>query len=252
MDKVGGYILLHKQIMDNCLWDDKPFARGQAWIDLLLMANFKDGEMLCKGVVIPVKRGQVFRTVKFLSERWGWSGKKTKGFLKLLENQKMVTLKGLKQGTLITIEKYNSFQLQGTTKELTEGLSRDYQGTNVEPSWNHKRIKNNKERIKNNEEQKNIYSQECSEIVSFLNEMCGTSYRASSKKTKDLIHARLNEGFTVEDFRTVIYRKGKQWMNDPKMCKFLRPETLFSNKFEGYLNEKDASQSSISRWEVDF
>ena len=78
------------------------------------------------------------------------------------------------------------------------------------------------------------------------------SYRASSKKTKDLIHARLNEGFTVEDFRTVIYRKGKQWMNDPKMCKFLRPETLFSNKFEGYLNEKDASQSSISRWEVDF
>lgn len=240
--KPTGYILLHKQITENCLWEDKPFARGQAWIDLILMANFKDGEMFTKGTIVPVKRGQVFRTIKFLSNRWGWSIKKTKGFLTLLENQKMVTTKGLPQGTLITIEKYESFQTLGTSKEPSQGISWDHQGTTKE-------LQKNKERIKNKEETiKDIYSSECSEIVDYLNEMCGTSYRSSSRKTRSLIEARLKEGFTVEDFKTVIYKKGKQWMGDTKMCKFLRPETLFSNKFEGYLNEKDVT--SVSRWDV--
>lgn len=86
------------------------------------------------------------------------------------------------------------------------------------------------------------------EIVEYLNEMCGTKYKASSEKTRKLIRARLNDGFTVEDFRTVIFKKARDWINDPKMCKFLRPETLFSNKFEGYLNEKTAL-SSVERWD---
>lgn len=86
------------------------------------------------------------------------------------------------------------------------------------------------------------------EIVEYLNEMCGTKFKASSEKTRKLIRARLNDGFTVEDFRTVIFKKARDWINDPKMCKFLRPETLFSNKFEGYLNEKTAL-SSVERWD---
>ena len=97
------------------------------------------------------------------------------------------------------------------------------------------------------------FSETVFEITKYLNEMCGTSYKASSKKTRELIKARLNEGFTVDDFKTVIYKKAKQWMNDPKMCKFLRPETLFSNKFEGYLNEREpVSSNDVSRWDVDF
>ena len=86
------------------------------------------------------------------------------------------------------------------------------------------------------------------EIVEYMNVMCGTNYRSSSKKTKELIRARMNEGFTVEDFKTVILKKARDWINDPKMCKFLRPETLFSNKFEGYLNEVTAI-SSAERWD---
>ena len=77
------------------------------------------------------------------------------------------------------------------------------------------------------------------EIVDYLNEICGTHYKGNTKKTKDLIKARLKEGFTVDDFKKVIYKKAKQWQSDPKMCKFLRPETLFGPKFESYLNEKE-------------
>lgn len=77
------------------------------------------------------------------------------------------------------------------------------------------------------------------EIVSYLNEICGTSYRVSSKKTQQLINARLKEGFTVEDFKVVIYKMNLEWRNDKKMHAYLRPETLFGPKFEGYLNRKE-------------
>ena len=87
------------------------------------------------------------------------------------------------------------------------------------------------------------------DIVDYLNTMCGTNYKADSKKTKDLIRARINDNFTVEDFKTVIYKKARQWKDDPKMCKFLRPETLFGTKFEGYLNEKEPVIGA-GRWDT--
>jgi len=90
------------------------------------------------------------------------------------------------------------------------------------------------------EEKKSKYTEEISEIVSYLNEMVGASYRPSTAATKRAITARLKEGFSVDDFKTVIWRKTKQWANDPKMVQYLRPSTLFGNKFEDYLNEKEA------------
>lgn len=75
------------------------------------------------------------------------------------------------------------------------------------------------------------------EIVDYLNNRCGTHYRHTTRKTRDLIKARWNEGFTLDDFKTVIDKKAAEWLNDPKMSKYLRPETLFGPKFEGYLNQ---------------
>lgn len=75
------------------------------------------------------------------------------------------------------------------------------------------------------------------EIVSFLNEKAKTSYRSSTPKTRQLIGARLKEKFVLEDFKKVIEFKCQQWLNDVKMSAYIRPETLFGTKFEGYLNE---------------
>jgi uncharacterized phage protein (TIGR02220 family) len=77
------------------------------------------------------------------------------------------------------------------------------------------------------------------EIVDYLNAKAGTSYRHTTKKTQQLIRARWNEGFRLDDFKTVIDKKVAEWLNDPKMCKYLRPETLFGTKFESYLNQKE-------------
>jgi len=80
------------------------------------------------------------------------------------------------------------------------------------------------------------------EIVDYLNQKANTKYRSSGSKTKLLIKARVNDGFDLDDFKKVIDTKTSQWLNDPKMKKFLRPETLFGTKFEGYLNEVGVTQ----------
>ncbi len=80
----------------------------------------------------------------------------------------------------------------------------------------------------------NIY---IGEVVDFLNALCGTNYRKNSAKTQSVIKARLNEGYTIDDFKTVISKKAKEWKGT-EMEKYLRPETLFGTKFESYLNAK--------------
>lgn len=78
------------------------------------------------------------------------------------------------------------------------------------------------------------------DIVEYLNNKIGAHYKPNGKKIKELIRARMNEGYTVEDFKTVIDKKFKSWGNDPKMSLYLRPSTLFSTRFAEYLNEYQA------------
>ena len=72
-------------------------------------------------------------------------------------------------------------------------------------------------------------------VVDYLNEKAGTHYRAGVAKTQSLIKARVNEGFTEEDFRTVIDKKCADWIGT-EYEQYLRPQTLFGTKFESYLN----------------
>lgn len=75
------------------------------------------------------------------------------------------------------------------------------------------------------------------EVIAYLNEKAGKNYKASSKHSASLINARLKEGFSVEDFKRVIDNKVADWKPRKDMEIYLRPETLFGTKFEGYLNE---------------
>lgn len=85
-------------------------------------------------------------------------------------------------------------------------------------------------------EEKQIYPYQ--EIVDYLNEKAKTNYKHSTKSTRTLIGARFRDGFKLEDFKKVIDTKTKEWLNTPS-DKYLRPETLFGNKFESYLNQKE-------------
>ena len=73
------------------------------------------------------------------------------------------------------------------------------------------------------------------EVVQALNETVGSHYRPTSNATRKHVLARLREGFTVEECKEVIRKKSEEW-GGTEMAKYLRPETLFGSKFEGYLN----------------
>lgn len=82
---------------------------------------------------------------------------------------------------------------------------------------------------------------EVAEIVAYLNKVTGTDYKPTTKKTQQLIKARMRDGFTVADFKTVIDKKNQdEWFVTGG---YMRPETLFGTKFEGYLNERPKNQS---------
>lgn len=76
------------------------------------------------------------------------------------------------------------------------------------------------------------------EIIDYLNEKAGKKFKVNDK-TKTHINARVNDGYTLADFRAVIEKKVAEWRGTD-MDKFLRPETLFGTKFEGYLNQNEA------------
>lgn len=75
------------------------------------------------------------------------------------------------------------------------------------------------------------------EIIDYLNSKANKSFK-NVESNKKLIRARFNDGYTLENFKKVIDVKTLEWLNDGKMADYLRPTTLFGNKFDQYLNQK--------------
>jgi len=74
------------------------------------------------------------------------------------------------------------------------------------------------------------------QIIDYLNECTGKSYKSNSKIAISNINARLKDGYTLDDFKKVIQVKSTKWIGS-KMEDYLTPNTLFGTKFESYLNE---------------
>lgn len=120
-----GWIKLHRSIQESWIWNDEPFTKGQAWVDLILLANHEDKKVPFKGEIVICKRGTVNRSVMSLAERWKWSRKKVSNFLKILEFDGMVTTKCTTKGTTITLVNYDKFQIRVATEGTTEGTTKE-------------------------------------------------------------------------------------------------------------------------------
>ncbi|MCM3482285.1 MAG: conserved phage C-terminal domain-containing protein [Staphylococcus warneri] len=79
------------------------------------------------------------------------------------------------------------------------------------------------------------------EIIGYLNEKAGKQFKHNTGKSKRCIEARWNEDFRLDDFKKVIDIKTSEWLGTSQE-KYLRPETLFGTKFEGYLNQETNTQ----------
>ena len=119
-----GYIKLHRQLQDSWIWfDDDKFSKGQAWVDLLMLANHKDNKIPFNGDIIIIKRGQHLTSMRKLASRWNWSISTVSRFLNLLEKDEMIVKNSDTNRTLITIVNYGKFQDRGTTDGTTHGTT---------------------------------------------------------------------------------------------------------------------------------
>lgn len=116
-----GYIKLYRDVQGHDLWDDKPFARGQAWIDLLMMVNHEDKQVLFEGRFVPVYRGARMTSLHKLAERWGWSVGKTSRFLNELEKANMIRQERNSKRTMISIVNYGIYQTSQNSRRNTDG-----------------------------------------------------------------------------------------------------------------------------------
>ena len=258
-----GWIKLHRKIRENPFWEEQPFDKARAWIDLILSANHDPNKFLLGNEMVSVDRGSFITSEKKLMAKWGWSKSKVRAFLSLLEKQSMIVKKTDSKKTILEIQNYSIYQdnQRSDYVQITSDLRSDYvqkkttleahdsyitgdYETAKEPQKNRKKTAKEPQKDTNNNDKNDKEGEEGKEdipyreIVSYLNLRTLSNYKASSEKTKEHIRARWNDKFTLEDFKAVIDKKVASWSNDINMVKFLRPETLFGTKFESYLNEK--------------
>lgn len=132
------YFKIDRSLLSSELWLSEPFTKAQAWIDLIGRANYSETQHFYGSKVVTLKRGQLITSTNALAQRWGWNRKKVVNFLKALETAKMVTAEGSAEGTTLTIENYDKFQLSGTTKGSAEGTSRGQAGVKQGSHYNNK------------------------------------------------------------------------------------------------------------------
>lgn len=106
----AGRFTIDRKIKDNPVWQDKPFAKGQAWIDIICRANYQDSKLLFGNEVIDVKRSAFVTSEYKLSRDWGWDRSTVRRFLKYLESEEMINQTKTLRYTVIEVLNYDKHQ----------------------------------------------------------------------------------------------------------------------------------------------
>lgn len=185
-----------------------------------------------------------FASNAYLSNFFGLSKGRISQLVNQLKDKGYITVKYQREGKQI------KQRVIRVVSQLNRGIKYPKQPIKNTKQGYLENVKENNTSINNTVNSTDIYSQaepdgvaeKTKTIVGYLNEKTDSHYKATTPKTKQLVQARLKEGFSVDDFKTVIDKKTATWLNDNKMNKYLRPLTLFGTKFEDYLNEKVKGQ----------
>lgn len=120
-----GWIKLDRKLLESWVWTEGKFSKGQAWVDLLLLANHKKSKGMHRGKMKVFEAGCVYRSVDWLSKRWGWTWRTTKKYLEMLEADGMITLKCRANDTVIIIEKWALYQGRDKAESRAESIAED-------------------------------------------------------------------------------------------------------------------------------
>ena len=189
---MGGWIKIYQTIREHWIWERPRYLKW--WLDLLMLAEWKDSKRLVKSVLVTIKRGQLIASVHYLQERWVYKdddGVKRRPsehtilkFLSLLEADQMISRSKhpVTRATIIAIVNYDDYQ-QNNATGCNDGCN--------DPCTEDKNNKN----IKDNREGKSGKSEKCfsppsiEEVDSYIRE----------------------KGYTVDAERFVNFYESKGW-----------------------------------------
>ena len=106
-----GWIKLYNQTLDSDFWNDpEPFSLRDAFIHVLLSANWRDGVSRRKGHKVIIKRGQLLTSIRRLADTFHWNRDRVYRWLRAMKDYEMLESESLGFGTLLTVVNYDSFQ----------------------------------------------------------------------------------------------------------------------------------------------
>ena len=132
----AGWVRLHRQLAEHPIWTQERFTRGQAWVDLIMLASYQEHIVIHGNRPLTVQRGQVLTSQVKLAARWKWNRKTVAGFMISLRKAKMVDIVTSKETdtgyTLITLCNYGRFQdTANTGADIENGATLDI-GADIE------------------------------------------------------------------------------------------------------------------------
>lgn len=125
----NSWIKLNRSITSHWLWEDDVYSRGQAFIDLLIMAAYADHKSNSQGRLMTIKRGSMITSIRHLSDRWGWSKDKVSRFLACLEEDEIIKKESDTKRTVLTIVNYDKYQGIADTERTQNGRKTDTKRT---------------------------------------------------------------------------------------------------------------------------
>ncbi|NTU49546.1 MAG: hypothetical protein HGA87_01385 [Desulfobulbaceae bacterium] len=127
---MSDWIKLHRSLNDNPLWLLEPFTKAQAWVDLCLNANWKNGSFSVRGNIVDVGRGQIGWSELTMADRWKWSRDKVRRFLSYLERSGNIRQQKTHITSIITICNYSVYQGDDATDKTTDKTTEKQQKNN--------------------------------------------------------------------------------------------------------------------------
>ncbi len=105
------WILLHKKLQEHRYWKERrKFSKAEAWIDILLSANYEDRDMVISGKSFVCKRGEVMYSMETWAKRWGWTKSQVRHFIASAREAHELRTVNNTVTTHLVVCKYESYQ----------------------------------------------------------------------------------------------------------------------------------------------
>lgn len=121
----SGFLKIYRRFFSSSLWlEERELSRAEAWLDLLNIVEFIRSSKFIRGKVITVEVGETIASGRYLAERWRWSHKRVRNFLKELEEAHQITQRKAQGENIITITKYKYYNPEAETKGTPTGTEK--------------------------------------------------------------------------------------------------------------------------------